>query len=506
MNRVMFVYLAWPLVGLGSLVAASCLAGVWYINKLEANLGRTVQHDVKRQQVAEELQILLRQLRFHALVYAADQANKSSSPARIKERRDEVLLDEAGFEAAFEAFAREANSADDKDLTDWITSAYQEYRDHLDLPKGAEKLTVTELLAWADAHPVRELLAPCRELADRQQTRMNSSLQRNEEQNRWAGRVLLTIGFLGALGGGLSGYAAARRYSRVVGLLSVRVQAAKAQLDQEVGTLTVAAPQHLGDLDEQLDQVVGRIREMCERLQQQEREILRAEHLAAVGQLAAGVAHEVRNPLTGIKILIEAALLPEHPTPLTTDDLTLIHHEIQRMERTVQELLNYARTPALELRTENVRQLLRSAIEIVRRRADQQRVELNVRQVNPTLEARLDHDQFLSMLTNLLFNALDVTPPGGSVDIAAERAADDSLRIDIIDSGPGIAPEAIDKLFVPFATSKPTGTGLGLTMARRIARNHGGDLKAENLADGGARFTFFLPGTESSHAEVARRR
>jgi len=485
MKRLLFPYVAWPLVGLGILLAVACLAGVWYINKVEADLGRAVRYDVRRLQAAEEMQVWLRQLRFHSTLYAADSTAS---------RRQEVLADERGFASALDKFRRGPVNEEDADLAERIARDYGHYQSALEISESMPlPLQGADLLQWADAHPVRGLLGGCRELAEHQQARMDRTLEQSEVQNRWAGRSLLAIGVIGVLGGLLSGYASARRYSRAVGLLSVRVQAAQAQLDQEVGTLTVAAPQHLGEVDQQLAEVVGRIQELCQRLQQQEREILRAEQLAAVGQLAAGVAHEVRNPLTGIKFLIEAALRPGLPIPLTNDDLTLIHQEILRLERIVQELLNFARVPALQLHTEDVGELVRRAVEIARRRADQQRVELVLNIPEAPMPARLDRDQFLSMLTNLMFNALDATPPGGRVGLAAFRTTEGHLRIDVTDSGPGIADAAMEKLFMPFATTKPTGTGLGLTTARRIARDHGGTLTAANRPEGGACFTFELP-------------
>src|SRR5262249_17510386 len=163
----------------------------------------------------------------------------------------------------------------------------------------------------------------------------NASLERSELQTAWAGRVLLGLGFAGALAGLLSGYATARGLNRRAAQLSVRVQAVQAQLDQEVGALTVEAPRPFPDLDTHLDYVVGRVKEVCQRLQEQERGLLRAEQLAAVGQLAAGVAHEVRNPLTGIKFLVEGALRKPNPTPLTDEELRLIRQEVVRIERTV---------------------------------------------------------------------------------------------------------------------------------------------------------------------------
>src|SRR5262249_6920844 len=274
-----------------------------------------------------------------------------------------------------------------------------------------------ELVKWSDAHPMHELLIPCHELSDRQQHRMRAGLARSEAQTTWAGRVLLGLGLAGALGGLLMGFATARGLSRRAAQLSVRVQAVQAQLDQEVGAMTVEAPRPLGDLDTQLDRVVGRVKDVCRRLQEQERDLLRAEQLAAVGHLAAGVAHEVRNPLTGIKFLVEAALRPANPTPLTSEDLGLIRQEIGRMERTVQELLDYAPTTPPDRQPHDLRELVSEAVGVARSRAEQKPVAVRVDLPADKLPASVDRDQLLSLLTNLLFNAIEAAPPGSEVGV-----------------------------------------------------------------------------------------
>jgi signal transduction histidine kinase len=119
------------------------------------------------------------------------------------------------------------------------------------------------------------------------------------------------------------------------------------------------------------------------------------------------------------------------------------------------------------------------------------------------LHAAIDSDQFLSLLTNLLFNAIDATPPGGEVAVSTSIAPSGMIQIDVVDCGSGIDRAVADKLFTPFATTKPTGTGLGLTVARRVAREHGGDLTAADRAGGGACFTLTLPTAEELHAEAA---
>ena len=137
----------------------------------------------------------------------------------------------------------------------------------------------------------------------------------------------------------MAGFGIARGLSRSIAQLRVRVEDVRAQLAQDVGSVRVEGG-GLGGLDAELAQVTARVREVVEQAQRREREALRAEQLAAVGQLAAGVAHEVRNPLVAIKLLIEAALAGGE---LTADDLRVIHGEVGRLERAVQGLLDFAR-------------------------------------------------------------------------------------------------------------------------------------------------------------------
>ncbi|MBN9119725.1 MAG: histidine kinase, partial [Planctomycetes bacterium] len=276
-------------------------------------------------------------------------------------------------------------------------------------------------------------------------------------------------------------------------------------LDQEVGAMTLHAPRPVADLDAQLDYVVGRVKDVCQRLQEQERGRPRAEQLAAVGQLAAGVAHEVRNPLTGIKFLVEGALRRPNPTPLADEDLRLIRQEVVRIERTVRGLLDFARTPPPARRRHDLRGRVSEAAGVTRGRAEAKPVALTVAAITDPVPASVDRDQLLSLLSNLLLNAIEAAPPGGAVEVSAGRAPDGAPIVDVTDTGPGIDPSVADRLFTPFVTTKPTGTGLGLTIAQRIARDHGGKLIGANRATGGARFTLTLPAAEADDGEAARR-
>jgi two-component system, NtrC family, sensor histidine kinase HydH len=496
MGRFLFNLYSGPLVALGILVAVACLAGSWYINRLQAELARAVSQDAAGREAAVDLQLQLRHLRVHTLVLFADPTDA---------RRETVQADLAHVDAALAAIQQTATTPEDAQLSQRIVQDYARYREDLALDRlpAAAKMSSSDVVRWSDAHHMRDLLAPCVELADRQSKRMRDSLERSETQTAWAGRVLFSLGFAGVLAGLLSGYATARALTQRVARLSIRVQAVQAHLDQEVGEMTVQAPSHFGDLDRQLDRVVARVSAVCQRLQEQERELLRAEQLAAVGELAAGVAHEVRNPLTGVKFLLQAAVRPQNPTPLTPDRLHLLLQEVARIERTVQGLVDFAHAGPRDLRTHDVRTFVEAAVDVAQSQAERKSVSVTLNSSHEPLHAAIDSDQFLSLLTNLLFNAIDATPPSGEVAVSTSTAPGGMIQIDVVDSGSGIDRALAGKLFTPFATTKPTGTGLGLTVARRVAREHGGDLTAADRPGGGACFTLTLPTAEELHAEAA---
>ncbi len=230
---------------------------------------------------------------------------------------------------------------------------------------------------------------------------------------------------------------------------------------------------------------------------QRERYLQRAEQMMALGQVAAGVAHELRNPLTAIKGLIQVNLRRGTAGAVPSEDLAVIEHEIRRMERTLQTFLDFARPPQPHRRRLSVADLVNRVYAVVKGRAKKQRVALRILQpdVSPSVDA--DHDQLQQLLLNLVLNALDAMPGGGTVDIELRSPRDGHVEISVRDTGPGIAPHILPKVFETFVSSKETGMGLGLPVSKRIAEEHGGTLSAYNLPGGGACFMLRLPASAS---------
>jgi signal transduction histidine kinase len=203
-------------------------------------------------------------------------------------------------------------------------------------------------------------------------------------------------------------------------------------------------------------------------------------------------------------MLVEAALRSERPKPLTSQTLHVIHGELIRLQHTVQAFLDFARPPALQPTAVDLHGVVEHAVELVRARALQQRVTLKVSGASDPIVAMIDRGQIEIVLVNLLLNALDAMPDGGHLVVGLERNAQSSVCLSVTDSGKGIAPEILDRLFIPFVSNKPTGTGLGLSISRRIIEQHGGCMTAANQPQGGARFTITLPGIilEGNHAHA----
>jgi len=224
-----------------------------------------------------------------------------------------------------------------------------------------------------------------------------------------------------------------------------------------------------------------------------DKQLLRAEQMMAVGQVAAGVAHELRNPLTSIKGLIQVNLRELGARGLPLEDLEIIEHEIRRMEKTLQTFLDFARPPKPERRLQDIAPIVERVTAVVGGRARKQTVVLRfLRPESPAL-AEVDSDQIQQLLLNVILNALDALPHGGTIEIDLRPALAGFLEIYVRDTGPGIAPHILPKVFETFVSSKETGVGLGLPLSRRIAEDHGGTLTAYNLPDQGACFLLRLP-------------
>jgi len=242
----------------------------------------------------------------------------------------------------------------------------------------------------------------------------------------------------------------------------------------------------------ELERTTAELRRAHHELQQSFEQLKRAEQLSAVGQLAAALAHEIRNPLASIE---GAADLVQRATPQDAPEqefLSIIKKECRRLSGLLRNLLDLARARPVQLRPAAVRVVLDSAVGLAQPTAEQHRVQLVVDAPDTLPEIEADPEQLQQVLLNLTLNAIQAMPEGGTVRLAGRRVGE-QVAIDVIDEGTGIPEEDLPKIFSPFYTTKPGGTGLGLAVAQQIVAQHGGTIEARRNATRGMTFTILLP-------------
>ena len=256
---------------------------------------------------------------------------------------------------------------------------------------------------------------------------------------------------------------------------------------------------------EKLEAMIGRLQLSHEQLETTQAQLIRSERLASMGQMAAGIAHEVNNPLG--TIVVYSHLIkdnPQCPAELKSD-LDMILKEATRCRTIVSGLLNFSRQSKAVKGEVDVRNLLEEAADSVRSLPHDVPVEIEIVCEKNLPLARIDRDQIHQVLVNLMKNAWEVMTSGGKIFVsAAWEEKTGEYRISIRDTGPGILPENMSKLFSPFFTTKPVGkgTGLGLSICYGIVKMHHGRILARNNdPEPGATFDVFLPSAPESKGE-----
>jgi signal transduction histidine kinase len=249
--------------------------------------------------------------------------------------------------------------------------------------------------------------------------------------------------------------------------------------------------------ERELDRIIAALAEAGGRLAQARlrsdemaARIARSERLAALGRVAAGVAHEIRNPMATMRLRAENALAGDPARQRAALETSLT--QIARVDSLIAELLAMTQHQAPERLTVDVVAFLRERVLEHREAADRARLSVDVAPADHV--ARFDPRLIGRAVDNILLNAIRHTPPGGRIGIRTEREAG-VLRIILSDTGPGIAPELRTRLFEPFATGRPEGTGLGLAIAREMVAAHGGRIALGDgqAGAGGAIFIIELP-------------
>ncbi len=245
------------------------------------------------------------------------------------------------------------------------------------------------------------------------------------------------------------------------------------------------------------------IGETHDELEKSRKHLLQVERMAMVGELAAGVAHTIRNPFTSIKMRMFSLARSLDLSDVQNEDLTVISDEIGRIDKIVQNFLEFARPPKLKLAAYQLGGLISAVNSLLEYRLKEYSVEL-IYDFKPDLpQIIVDSDRIKEALVNLITNSCEAMETGGRIYIFETREQDPDIGevavITLRDSGPGIPEEIIHKITTPFFTTKEDGSGLGLSIVARIVREHRGKLIISSPVDQGAEFTIKLPAKRNDH-------
>jgi len=253
-------------------------------------------------------------------------------------------------------------------------------------------------------------------------------------------------------------------------------------------------------LEEKFNLKAAELKETGQTLKQFRLMAERSEKFAALGRLGAAVAHEIRTPVTSLKLFLESIHAEIEISPEYAEDFSVAMGQINRIEGAINRLLAYTKPKELVSSEILMDRLMMDIVSMVRPLANKQECIVETRIATGLPEISGDKNLLEEALVNLFINSLEAVPEKGRIDVRVEMDVFDSdgestpcIRVDIADSGPGIDPENMDFIFEPFFTTKSAGTGLGLPMVFNTVKRHGGEIRVRNREEGGVLVSLFLP-------------
>jgi two-component system sensor histidine kinase HydH len=264
--------------------------------------------------------------------------------------------------------------------------------------------------------------------------------------------------------------------------------------------ISVSAARIINEIGDFVGQVLI-LRDLGE-VRRLQNEVRRHEKLAALGGMAAGVAHEIRNPLSSIKGLASFFADQFEYGSDSQEAAVVMVQEVDRLNRVITELLDFARPTDLKRKSTDLASLVTRSLRLIRQEAANQNITINLQPEDDICPVRIDPDRMAQCLLNLYLNAIQAMENSGTLTVRISVDNDQYVHITVSDTGRGIHPEKLDKIFDPYFTTKKTGTGLGLAIVHKIVEAHQGQMKVKSTPGQGTSFTVIIP---CQHRETGKR-
>jgi signal transduction histidine kinase len=487
--HISYQIIVWSLVTIAIILAGGFLI-ISYIYKVQDETYLLMEQNVQSAKMAKELNLSLFEIRAASLTYLFDRSSERIAALQEKQNEFIVLLEKS---------KASANTEEENNLLQQIAALFSNYQQTL---TNALELHRKGWISQPNAlivHASQDLINTIEEKTnsfisskESAQAAYGESIKKNDDIIRTA---MYALGIGGIILGLVLGWLIARIILNPIYKLVLKVRDAAGS--EVVEHIKMSPGKELEELDLHINRLIGRINQAHEDLQRNRELLERSSKLAAIGKIAPALAHEIRNPLTAIKMLIYAMMQEAGISEDKRHDLEIITHEINRVEGFLQNFLKYARPAKPQMQMVSIVPVVKETLQLMQPRFNQSNIRLSEIHENENLRIKADPDMIKQVVMNLVLNAIESMGQDGDLKFTTSVSTEDPenqiFQISIADTGPGIPDDIRDSLFDPFVKGKDQGIGLGLSISQRIAELHHGWISASNNSGKGATFIIHLP-------------
>jgi signal transduction histidine kinase len=480
---------------LAILSSVAALLSSWQFARM---LHQTVNSNLPSVRAAEELEIALLEQRGFVSRYMLDEGNR-----KWLEGLDDV---KKGFDFWLKEASDTAHTAAEKELLVKIEATYDKYdasRDRAVELYGQGEVEAAKKLFFEDVHKLSaDAYDLCEDFIRANQSYVDDTTARVHRETR---RVTWMVGLCVALTITL-GITLLWLFFFGVLLPLRRIVADAREFAGPARASAEGLPKdELGAVGDYFRALMSDVADTRSSLEASRSRLMSAEKLATVGKLAASVAHEIRNPLTSIKMWLFSIRKGVAEDPELERKVGVVSEEVDRLESIVRNFLEFTRPPAPKLQPQSIPGLIDKTLDLCGHGIAVKKIEVRREERPPLPLVTADSEQLKQVFLNLLDNALEANPEGGVIGISAEAATEAGGRrmvvVRIRDSGPGMPDDVAQRVFEPFFTTKDDGTGLGLCIAAGIMARHGGRLVLESTSPSGTVFAVWTPAAGEENRE-----
>jgi len=320
------------------------------------------------------------------------------------------------------------------------------------------------------------------------------SLEETRKEMRETRLMLLLIGSVGLLIGILGAILLAKRITGPLKkLVEATVKISKGHFSQRIN---ITSQDEIGNLARSFNKMSRQLLQARKKEEVANQKLIQAEKLASIGRISAGIAHEIRNPLTSVKLNIQKLMLSDNLDEVEKEHLNISQEGIKYMEKSIKDLLDFTRASELELARFSIEQILEESVKTLADSLALKKVRLKRNFQDELPQILVDGDKLRQVFLNILRNAYEAVDEGGEITISLSLLKERSrkiIKVVISDNGCGIPDKERDVIFELFYTTKTTGIGLGLAIARKIIEQHNGSIQLSENAKKGTSFEILIP-------------